>query len=204
MSEENTTFEIQDSYTITDVETLKTIAHPQRIDIVRLLDEPKTVKQVADALDADPTKLYYHVRLLEKAGIIRVVATNVVSGIIEKQYQAIAHSFQMAEELTSAENFTPDDLEQVVSSVLDTTRTTMRRALRDGLINLEEKSPHRAIMAGYGLSLTTEQVLEFEQQMQALLDQVSQWSTENQGEGSAEFWLSVAFFPTAKQKELRD
>src|SRR5918912_4209068 len=81
--------------TITDLDRLRVIADPLRLRILETLIEPRTVKQVAAALGLAPTKLYYHINLLERHGLIVVVDTRLVSGILEKRYQAAARCFRV-------------------------------------------------------------------------------------------------------------
>ncbi|MCP4420888.1 MAG: helix-turn-helix transcriptional regulator, partial [Chloroflexi bacterium] len=68
---------VAEEYIIRDLETLKAISHPLRIQLLKLIKQPKTVKEIASSLEMPPTKLYYHINLLEKNGIIRVVETQI-------------------------------------------------------------------------------------------------------------------------------
>src|SRR3712207_1417060 len=82
----------KDIYFISDLETLKVVSDPLRLRILECFrGVPATVKDVAAALDMPPTRLYYHVNQLEERGLIHVVETRVVSGIIEKHYQTTAY-----------------------------------------------------------------------------------------------------------------
>ena len=191
----NTKYTIPDELSISDVETLKAIAHPQRLAIIRTLDTPKTVKEIADNLDADPTKLYYHVNLLEKQELITVVATNVVSGIIEKQYLAAAKRISVDQSLVSEPAFQEEHLESVVTSLLDSTKETVLQGLRNGLISLptsesdstEDESPkndpQKTFMAtGYTYHLTVDQVDEFQNELDALFTRYEEIAKENDEE----------------------
>src|SRR5690242_18751749 len=72
-------------------EMLKTISDPLRVKILEtILSEALTVKQIATRLGASPTRLYYHVAELEKAGFVTQVDTRVKSGIVEKYYRMSA------------------------------------------------------------------------------------------------------------------
>jgi len=81
-----------DEFVIQDVDTLKVLADPVRLRIHFELEQPRTVKELAAALDMPQTRLYYHVKLLEKAGLISVVSRRTVSGIEERTYQTAATS----------------------------------------------------------------------------------------------------------------
>jgi hypothetical protein len=88
---------LPDLYTIDNLETLRLLTDPLRISIMQAFaadpGTPRTVKQVAAELLAGPTKLYYHVNLLEEHGLLRVADSRVVSGIIEKSYLPAARNF---------------------------------------------------------------------------------------------------------------
>ncbi len=87
---------IEEEIRITDLETLKVISDPLRVQILEhigLVSDAgglTTVKLLAEELDIPTTKLYYHINLLEKHRLIQVAETRVVSGIIEKHYQISA------------------------------------------------------------------------------------------------------------------
>jgi DNA-binding transcriptional ArsR family regulator len=80
--------------TVDDVEVLKAMADPTRLAILAALMKPSgdlpimSVKELAAELGEPQTKLYRHVRQLEAAGLIKVAATRLVSGILEQRYQA--------------------------------------------------------------------------------------------------------------------
>ena len=61
--------------------------------------EPLTTKQVAACLGENPTKLYHHAGLLERAGLIRLVETRRKRGTTEKYYRAVAQQFAVERNL---------------------------------------------------------------------------------------------------------
>ena len=62
--------------TISDLDTLKVVSDPFRVQILEVLvHEPQTVNQVAEKMGLAPSKLYYHFNMLEKHGLIQVVDT---------------------------------------------------------------------------------------------------------------------------------
>ena len=77
--------------TITDVDTIKALADPTRLGILRALSRdrvPKSAKELAEDLDQPQTKLYRHLKVLQEAGLIEAAETRVVSGIVETKYRA--------------------------------------------------------------------------------------------------------------------
>lgn len=91
---------------ISDVATLKAVAEPQRLNVLlALCDQPLTVKEVAASMGVPATRLYYHVRILERHGLVRVVRRRVVSGIEERTYEATARNWTLADHLWTSEQF---------------------------------------------------------------------------------------------------
>jgi DNA-binding transcriptional ArsR family regulator len=79
--------------TIEDAATLKVLADPLRIHLLGELSlTPRTVKELASIVGVPQTRLYYHMKLLERHGVIRVVGRRMVSGIEERTYQTVAKS----------------------------------------------------------------------------------------------------------------
>lgn len=81
---------------INDLEKMKTISDPLRVQILSILIRRKaTVKQVADEIGESSAKLYYHVKALQKQGMIRIVAMEEKGGILEKYYRAVAKGYKI-------------------------------------------------------------------------------------------------------------
>lgn len=118
-------------FRITDLETLKVIAHTLRHQIIESLTlEPLTVKQIADKLGLSPSKLYYHVNLLEEHGLIQVVEKRVVANLIESVYQASAPCLEVDPGLLA---FGTDEGRQALHSMLASGLDATRDDLLDSL-----------------------------------------------------------------------
>lgn len=85
---------------IDDSSTLQAFLHPLRQCIVSALDRPLSVAEVAAALGDTTTRLYYHVRLLERLGLIEVVDRRQVGSNQERLYQRAADRYEIASALT--------------------------------------------------------------------------------------------------------
>src|SRR2546422_11767850 len=71
------------------VERLKAVADPTRIRLIlELLDRNSTVKELAEALGVPATRLYYHVKILERHGLIQVANRRMGAGIAERTDRA--------------------------------------------------------------------------------------------------------------------
>jgi DNA-binding transcriptional ArsR family regulator len=93
----------EDVHILDTVERLKAMADPIRIRfILELIDGPRTVKEVAEALGVPPTRLYYHLRILERHGLVEVANRRLVSGIEERSYQTTADNWTISPDLTAS------------------------------------------------------------------------------------------------------
>jgi DNA-binding transcriptional ArsR family regulator len=76
---------------IRNLQQVKALSHPLRLRILEVLGaEAHTPKQVAQILGRKPTALYHHVRVLEKAHLVRQTETRRKRGTVEKYYRAAA------------------------------------------------------------------------------------------------------------------
>src|SRR5215475_6212655 len=125
-------------FIINDLETLKVLADPLRIHIVELVTQaPRTVKQVAAVLNLPPTKLYYHIKQLEERSLIRVVDTRIVSGIVEKQYQAAALSYRVDRELFSLTSQAgKEGLNVMLTGLFDDTREDIQTSAEADVLDV--------------------------------------------------------------------
>jgi len=84
--------EIPEVYYLETIEQLRAIADPLRARIFEALARrPLTVKRVATLLGEAPAKIHYHVREMERVGLLKLVETRERGGILEKDYRAVAH-----------------------------------------------------------------------------------------------------------------
>jgi predicted ArsR family transcriptional regulator len=195
---------LMDQLVIEDLETLKVLSDPLRMQIAELMSyQPRTVKQVAKELGTTPHKLYYHVKLLEEHGLIRVVRTRLVSGIVEKHYQITAKDIVVADGLLSVSK--PEgksDIEALISSILDGTKADFIRSLRlrtNGEIQVGERHPSNATreMA----NLTREQAKRICKKLEELVREFESYSGEpGQGERQR-YALTTLLYPSFSIEE---
>lgn len=189
---------------VRDLDTLRVIADALRAQIIEaLILEPLTVKQIAEKLGLAPGKLYYHVNLLEKHGLVRVVETRVVSGIIEKRYRAAASSVEIDDRLLSfAGERAQDDLGGLVAVALDATREDIQRSLQARALALEQgapEQPRRVVITREVSRLSEPNADAFRDRLLALIHEFAA-AEETGGEGAAgppqTYALTVAFYPS--------
>ncbi|MCM3782825.1 helix-turn-helix domain-containing protein [Neobacillus mesonae] len=82
-----------DNKVLTTMEEVKTYSDPYRLKILNVfhrLGKPATVKEVADEIGELPAKVYYHVKKLEKVGLLTLVETREINGIVAKYYEVFS------------------------------------------------------------------------------------------------------------------
>ena len=63
-----------------DLECIKAIAHPKRIDILKAFNNlPLSAKQLSQILDEPHAKINYHIKTLYKVGILELVEEKIKS-----------------------------------------------------------------------------------------------------------------------------
>ena len=75
---------------ITDPRLAKALAHPLRIEILRVLgDRTASPSEIADELEAPLTNVSYHIRKLRALGVIKLVRKTPKRGVVEHYYSAV-------------------------------------------------------------------------------------------------------------------
>ncbi len=187
-----------ESMKITALEVLKVLTDAFRIQIIQSLGQPQTVKTVAQQLGVTPTKLYYHINMLEQHGLIRVASTRIVSGILEKSYQITANSFEVASSFASP-SATLEDALGFMTSVLDAGKLEMRRAYNSGQFKMPTsptESKRATLLTRTILSLTEVRAKKFRDRMGKLLEEFS----DGQSAETQDFSLTIAFHPTVTRE----
>ncbi len=193
-------FQPSAEYIISDLETLKVISDSLRIRILEAMgDKPTTVKQVAQKLDMSPKKLYYHVNLLEEHGLIVVVDTQVVSGIIEKWYQIRASSFVVDKSMLTLiedrdEQF--ESLRGLLSGIFEVTLEDVALAARQGEIRRISDDPKLGapfFASNSTLQMTEEQRQSFMERLYALVQECRREDEQDPSLGT--FGLTMVFYP---------
>jgi DNA-binding transcriptional ArsR family regulator len=90
---------MREVFYIEEVEQARTLLSPRRIELLRRLDEPRTCPELGEFFGETPQKIYYHVKALERAGLVEKVAERRVRGVVEGSYQAVARSYWLAPQL---------------------------------------------------------------------------------------------------------
>ncbi len=86
---------MKDVLILRELEQIKAISQPYRIEILKCFeeDQPATAKQISDKMNDPHAKVNYHIKVLQKAGILELIYENIRLGIVEKYYLPSARTF---------------------------------------------------------------------------------------------------------------
>lgn len=190
-------------FTINDLETLKVLADPLRLQIVELCTQaPRTVKQVASVLNLPPTKLYYHIKQLEEHSLIKVVDTRIVSGIVEKQYQASAFNYRVDRELFSLTSQAgKEGLNVMLTGLFDDTREDIQNSAEADVLDVspddgDDKPLSRSLLISRNtIKLPPEAAEEFYQRLKALVKEYTERPTTDSADEQP-YGLLIALYPS--------
>jgi len=149
---------------LTSLEEIKVFTDPFRMKILFALDEePLTVKQLADRLGEVPSKVHYHVKELERIGVLEIVDKKEKAGIVEKYYFPTAERFRV-ERIVEKEDGWKDHVENLWEIMFKNAAEDFRKYLG------KRHEGDKEIM-NYGiLNLTDEEVDELKKKLEELIE----------------------------------
>ena len=214
---------ILERLTIDDLETLKVLSEPTRMEIMRITSTENkrgnycTVKHLAKTMGVSATKLYYHIKLLEDNNLLVVGDTRIVSGIIEKHYHVIAWNITLSKDTLSLQDEFQDEslgkvlssIEQIVGSGVNNVRTSLQTLNQENLLAKKEGRPLREQVAMQisqdHLLLSADQAISFEEQLVKMINDFEVLSDENlKSEKTDLTWYeSTQMFVPQYQRKLK-
>lgn len=184
---------------ITTLEQVRVLADSTRLQILEVLfrhKRPMTTKQVADALEEKPHRLYHHMAMLERAGLVKLVDVAIKSGIAEKYYQPAVESLRIDEQLFQKQAIPDIELYQVLAASLDALLTKIRRSIEQGLLGSSEASLPSTFRFSKSIRLSREQAWVLNRKVGELYEQLRNQGSED---GEFEYQLGVVFYPIGRR-----
>lgn len=192
-------FKPSERYVIQTLEELRIIANPLRLQILdALITAPLTVTQVGEQLGISSKKLYYHIGELERVGLVRLVHTEVQSGIQLKYYRAIAGYYYLtASMLHTDQNVkNADASEEFLGFLLESSALALRRSVTDGTI---DRYPESFIVSRRILRMSPEKATQLRDRLREIEAQIL---AADDPDGELTFSFVYALFPrSGNQRE---
>jgi DNA-binding transcriptional ArsR family regulator len=123
---------------IDDIEIAKMMLDVRKRSILELAGSPITVSQMAEELNEKQSRLYYHVKKLEEAGLLELVETKQHGNLIEKYYKRTlnAGQFELADSLLVEHH---DTLMEEIMKLLQPGLKLLQKELQKGRSDFEKQ-----------------------------------------------------------------
>lgn len=192
-----------------ELDQIKVLADPLRVQILSALFQERTTKQVAELLGEKPTKLYHHMEALEKVGLVELTRTRQNRGTLEKYYLAVARGFRADPAIFTAEKPSTDELSalrSMVTTVLDSTSAEIMQCI-DRERNVASLQTD-GLLACVELRLDWEEIVELRRRLQETMDWIMSLNDPDVDLEDPElerFRLSIAYFPLKEpRRKMRE
>lgn len=174
---------------VKSIEQAKVLAHKLRMTIISLFDDEvaRTSKQLADELELPPSKVHYHVRELQRVGILELVETREKGGVLEKYYLPVAKEIRIRlEENEPAHSSGKSGNYITAKAIIDEYKDSFLKAIETAEQqnkDSEKKNQQRNNLTAGSLELSPD---EYQQFSSELLELYRKWDTisNNKKEGS--------------------
>ena len=187
-----------ESLMVSDPEAIKVILHPLRTRIITALSqEPLTVKELAEAVGMEQTKLYYHIKLLLKAGIIVAAAERHVGNLTETSYICGARDISIDPALALNAG-TGGSAEKTVNTFVSALRSSLVASCRrlgrmEGVQDAASPPPRSLGMSMETLKLMPGEAEEFSRRIKEL---ITEYDMRNSGAAGADTYeIGYAIYP---------
>jgi DNA-binding transcriptional ArsR family regulator len=134
--------DILETYDLATIEQVRAMADELRIRIIKQLTlQAMTVTQLADLFGEAPNKLHYHVRELERVGLLKMVETREKGAILEKYYRTVARNINMPKNLLTG--MPPDEAVAMLNEIIQPFFQSIMRATEQMMrISPEDQPDH--------------------------------------------------------------
>lgn len=185
---------IPESYELETIEQLRAAADELRLRVIEQLAlQAMTVTQLAELLGEAPNRLHYHVRELERVGLLKKVETREKGAILEKYYRTVAKNITIPRTLLSS--MAPDEVAAMLNEVVQPFFQGFTRAAEQLMHIPTEDQPDYVFQISPGhFWMTREEMVGVSEQIAALL---KPYEERRDREGEREQTILWLAYPTA-------
>ncbi len=157
---------------IEDLSTLELLVHPLRMRVLNaVLKSARTVKEISEELELPVTRLYYHVNMLTKAGIIEVAATEKSGPMTQRRFRAVAAQYAPSKSLTHAIENDRRMAEFTTALVLETARVDAEALLTNARIDPNRREA-KGVLGRTFLTIDPDRVQYWTSRMAEVIDEI--------------------------------
>jgi DNA-binding transcriptional ArsR family regulator len=184
--------EIPSETFITDPSQFEALTSPVRMRILKLCDEPLSVRVIAQRLDMPVTSLYYHMNLLEDAGFLQIVHTRKSGARMEKIYRIAGRTITPGPELLANIEDTTAAAKAMTAIVVEPARAESEHALQKRFEGDEQRMDLRRTMA----VLNPAQVDELGSRIRGLVDELMAGRQESDDPEARAYAFTYTLLPS--------
>lgn len=188
---------MEDTLLINQIDQAKALFKPIRIDILKLLTEPRTCPELGEVFSASPQKIYYHIKALEKAGLVVKVREERVRGIMQGYYQAAANSYWLSPGMVAELGGTKQTQDQMSLSYLLALAGDIQKDVA-ALIQSKDQTPTLGVSAQIELADQDQRaafMTELQETLQALAQKYGRKDIDDEIQAGQVFQLALAAYP---------
>lgn len=187
-------------YIIKTYEQLKAIADPLRTKILmHLVKDAYTGQQLAEMLSITRNNIYFHLKELEKHGIIQIVRREEKNGIVQKYYRAVASRFIPEDHLLPSMDLV-ETSRQLFLETVEGTRTRIELADASAFaLDSSNETCRKNIASTYQFYATQESFHSFVEEFKQLLDKhfkttAGEKATSGTDQAGKRYYMSLIAF----------
>ncbi len=177
-------------FVVQELEQIKALSSPYRIGIIEAFNgEEATAKHISAKIGEPHSKVNYHIKLLAKVGLLKLVKESPKYGVIEKYYQPIAKSFIIDSKITN----NMSEVDKFKSAIFDRISKDFIENSRNELIDIPTKITYDG-----NLFLTKDEIKDLNEKIANLLEP---YHDKESNENKIKCSLGVIITPLVKEKK---
>jgi DNA-binding transcriptional ArsR family regulator len=179
---------------VEDLETFRVIDNPLRQRIMHVARRGRSVKEIAGVLGLPVTRLYYHVNMLEEAGLLEVEDVRKSGAQLERVYRSRRGTVVPSPEFVDSIGDPQEAARVLAGALFDNTRVEVEAVLVKHLT--EQKAT--GALARMVLQVPDEMAEQFAERIEQLAAEIREAAreTDTAGDEGRIYSFTFAFVPT--------
>jgi DNA-binding transcriptional ArsR family regulator len=183
-------------FIIKEYDQLKALSDPFRVKLmIRLVEKPYTGQQLSEIFDLSRARIHYHLKELEKLGLIEIVKTEEKNGIVQKFYQSVASGFYPDSSMLPHIKEITETKRHMMYGMLDRTMARVLSAPPEAFEQAgpEDPSEWNILATSLELKVTEEQFKSFIDGYFKLIKEYQNIAKNNKKNPDANYYYLTAF-----------
>ncbi|ANX11875.1 hypothetical protein ABE41_007625 [Fictibacillus arsenicus] len=186
---------VPETFIVTEPEQAAALLHPVRSEIISLLKEPRSATELSKVMNDSAQKVNYHLKTLEKVGLVMRAGTRNVRNLVEVLYRSAGKTFLLSDSLgLSQETIRKLKGQTALAHVLSLTEKIKRDAV-SLMEEAENEEIPSAVMEMELSLLGVEERQAFLQDYSNMLSELIKKHHDPKQGKSTTFHVSMAMYP---------